>query len=214
MVDFQLGSEEGDNAEGDIQEAEESILKGQPEGIHPQKSQEIDGDNDIGDSGDIGNDPIEKRKLIVHILRYKDSNLCRYLSPFNLELARLKGMEENALKELLSEIQLTVALRSSNNFNKEVFFNGVALLEPVATKYTPYNCTGLGSILRQDPEVSDILEEISLQKNKYTPPEIRLAMSILKTTIICSSINTRKEGILQETNKTVESGKVDKYKDL
>ena len=107
---------------------------------------------------------------------------------------------------------MTVSMRSSNSFNKELFFVGVAGLEPIVSSV--YDVQGMSSILRQDPEIDDLLEELSLSSNKYTSPEIRLVMALLKSATICHSLSNKKKTLISEVNKPLPKTLKEKYSDL
>lgn len=205
-----------------IQQAELDILNGKENNNEEEGNNEEEKNNNV--KSDVQqqrkvvdiNSPeyIEKRKLIIHLQRYKDSKLGKYLTAFKLELNQLEPLEIPQLEALLQDVQLTIALRSSNSFNKEVFFTGITLIEAPVSKVTPLNINGMNNLMRQDPEIDDILEEISLQSNKYIRPELRLCLCMVKAAVITDKINKRKTEIEVISRKPVPESKVEKYKDL
>lgn len=205
-----------------LNKAEENILQGDSQsdsqGGNTGNSQTAQG-NTQGNAQVKSTEPLvmtdERRKLIIHIQRYKSSKLARYLDLFDLDIKSLKNMTEEELDTLLKDIQMTVSIRSSNTFNKEIFFTGVATAEPIVSSLTKsYDITGMSNILRQDPEIDDLLEEISLQNNKYTSPHMRLAMALVKSALATNMINNKKNELKNNIEKPLSDDITKKYKDL
>ena len=194
------------NLEEENQQLETEILEGKPN---------ISEENEEPKPKIENQPPVmtdSRRKLIVHIQRYKSSKLARYLDLFDLSTNNLKNLDEEQLESLLKDIQMTVSMRSSNSFNKELFFVGVAGLEPIVSSV--YDVQGMSSLLKNDPEIDDLLEELSLSSNKYSSPEVRLCCCLVRSMLTAHSLSSKRKSLVEQVNKPITKNLKEKYSDL
>jgi uncharacterized protein (UPF0335 family) len=202
---------DADYDKAQVEEAEAAIL----EGASSSEEEDVEEDaQEVVQPGQGRGADYETRKLIVHLRRYAESALNKHLTAFDLSLATLSGMPHDQLASLLEDVQLTVSMRSSNTFHSEAFYGAVGLAEPFITRATPYNITGMSSVLRHDPAVDDILLELSLQSNRYISPEARLAMACVRAAMVTDAVNKRKAALSDVAAKEAPAQAEAKYKDL
>ncbi len=74
------------------------------------------------------------------------------------------------------EIRFCVSCTTQGNFAKSMFLHSVQTAEGLASAFTPLKLQGLSAELAQDPDISDLINEISLESldYMYSRPEYRL----------------------------------------
>ena len=200
-----------DNNEENVKREELKILEGEEKSTPPEKHVENPISHEIPYNHPLS---IERRKKVIHIQRYMHSSFGEYIKCLNIDKVPLESMSNEDLDKLLSDIQLTIALKNSNKFNNDIFYGGVQMIEPVVSNFTPWNVNGLSGLLRSNPETNELLEEINLQYNKYISPEYRLCYSLISSMVSMDRINKNNELLRQEGKKPVSKEVLEKYNDL
>jgi hypothetical protein len=201
-----------------IDQEELNILNGETENEHcsneNENEKEKGNENFARPIDPFSEKGIERRKLIIHLLRYKNSKLNKFLQGFNLEKAFLDTQSIEQLQLFKDDIDLSISLNSSNVFNKELFFNGILLSEKLIPKFTGLQIQGSSMVMRQNEDIDILLEEISLKNNRYIPVEMRLMASVLNVFMLVDHHNKLKDNLKEGMTKPIKKELNEKYSDL
>lgn len=157
-----------------------------------------------------------KTELCIQLNRYANSSRFKdFLQSmsFNLSPTHLKSLSIVELEELLKQVQLVVSNKNSSKVVDEAYFMIIGLCENVSQtpKFkTHCDLQGLSQSLRNDPEIADLLECISLSYGSIVdiPPEKKLILSTLGCLIKTASVNkmlTKIKNYEQQLEKNVQS---------
>lgn len=157
-----------------------------------------------------------KTELCIQLNRYANSSRFKdFLQSmsFNLSPSHLKTLSIPELEELLKQVQLVVSNKNSSKVVDEAYFMIIGLCENVSQtpKFkTHCDLQGLSQSLRNDPEIADLLECISLSYGSIVdiPPEKKLILSTLGCIIKTASVNkmlTKIKNYEQQLEKQVQT---------
>ena len=158
-----------------------------------------------------------KTELCIQLNRYANSSRFKDFlqsTSFNLSPSHLKTLTIPELEEMLKQVQLVVSNKNSSKVVDEAYFMIIGLCENVSQNPKFKNqcdLQGLSQTLRNDPEIADLLECISLSYGSIVDisPEKKLILSTIGCVIKTASVNkmlTKIKNYEQQLEKQVSQG--------
>ena len=162
------------------------------------------------------NDLIEKTKLKLSILRYKDifgAYLTHYGDRLNVE--NLDTLDNETLSSLIDEIRITVGCRNSASMISNSYFGLAGFVENLGPSIG-LELQGLQASLMNSKMIVETLQEISLEYESlaYIPPIQRLVLGTGQILIGIHSLNQSNKKIQSFSNDKIKQDIVNKFDDL
>jgi hypothetical protein len=132
-------------------------------------------------------DAVERRLRYIIIGRYRMSRrFAKYLvldMGFNLSIEHLKTLTIAQMDQLIDEIRFVISCKNVGNFWEDAATEGIKMIEPIISKYTPYNVMGTSILLASNEKYLDYVEEMVLENQHYTytKPQYRMMYEVIKT---------------------------------
>ena len=148
------------------------------------------------------------------ILRYQ-TLFPHYLSHVQYKFQDLDIMTEDQLDYLLKELDIIISSSNNSMLTHTVFYGAIDTTEKLAPIFS-FNLSGLSQTLKEDQEVNDILNELSLKYDDITatPPEYRIILKILKTGFVLNAQNKHNVRYKEYLEKSISRDVQEKYKNL